>query len=139
MVALGLLVSPMARCDDLVDSPEAREQAVERYFKTFSIDELRTGMVEEFVKQLPSEKRDDFARFMNTEVRWSEIEAAAKKSLARHLTVQEIVAFTEFMEKPEGKSAMAKMKYYMADVIPVAQAEVQRALSSRQQPTSTGK
>jgi hypothetical protein len=95
------------------------------------MNEMRVGMVEEMSKQMPLEERQDFSDFMNNDVRWADIEAAAKKSLATHLTVEEITALAEFMEKPVGKSAMGKMKYYMADLMPIVQTEIKRALAAR--------
>ena len=117
--------------ENATDSPKTRAVAVERYFASVSMNELRVGMVEEMSKQMPPEERQDFSDFMNNDVRWADIETAAKKSLATHLTVDEITALAEFMEKPVGKSAMGKMKYYMADLMPIVQTEIKRALAAR--------
>jgi hypothetical protein len=37
------------------------------------------------------------------------------------MTVDELQAFIRFMEDPAGRSAMNKMKFYMADVMPIIQ------------------
>ena len=117
--------------ENATDSPTTRAAAVERYFASVSMDDLRAGMVEEMSKQMPPDKQQEFSDFMNNDVRWADIEAAAKKSLATHLNVDEITALAEFMEKPVGKSAMGKMKYYMADLMPIVQTEIKRALAAR--------
>jgi hypothetical protein len=118
-----------------VDTPDTRSAAADRYFKAVPFDELRIGIVEESAKQMPEEKRAEFTSFMNGEVNWSYIQDEARSSIVRHFTTAEILALAEFMEKPEGKSVMGKMKYYMADLMPVVQAEVKRALSKHQQPS----
>jgi hypothetical protein len=110
------------------DTPEERVKAVERYFQEASIRDLMTDMVGEMSQQVPSEKRKAFQDFMLRNIRIDVLEAAAKQSLAKHLTVAEINVLTEFMRQPEGRSALGKMKYYMADLMPVIQQEVVRAL-----------
>ena len=110
------------------DTPEERAKAVESYFREISMRDLMTDMVKEVSKRMPPEQRDAFENTMLKNVRLEILETAAKESLARHLTVSEINAFTDFMRRPEGKSAMNKMKYYMADLMPVIQQELVRAI-----------
>jgi hypothetical protein len=38
--------------------------------------------------------------------------------------------FVEFIKRPEARSAMEKMKYYMADLMPVIQQEMVRAIQA---------
>ena len=61
-------------------------------------------------------------------VRIDVLEAAAKQSLAKHLTASELRVFVEFMRQPEAQSAMDKMKFYMSDLTPVVQRELARAI-----------
>jgi hypothetical protein len=61
-------------------------------------------------------------------VRIDVLEAAAKQSLAKHLTAAELRVFVEFMRQPEAQSAMDKMKFYMSDLTPVVQRELARAI-----------
>ena len=114
------------------DTPEARVQAVDRYFQEVSMRDMMNDMVKEISKQLPPEKRDGFENALLRNLRLDVVEAAARQSLARHLTVEEIDTFTEFLQRPAGKSAMGKMKFYMADLMPVVQQELVRAMKLSQ-------
>jgi hypothetical protein len=122
LVALNVAAPAEAQ----VDSPEARAIAAQRYFQVTPIRELLPGMAEEMAKRLPPDQRaafqDALVRRLNIEL----LETAAKASLAKHFTLAEINFLTEMMQRPEGKSAMNKMKYYMADLAPVIQQEIMR-------------
>ena len=88
-------------------------------------------MGEEMAKRMPQEEREPFLAYWNTfvtEEQMQEIELAAKESIAKHLTTSELQVFVEFMEKPAGQSAMGKMKYYMADIMPLIQQKSMMAL-----------
>jgi len=93
-----------------------------------------SDLTSEVSKQMPPEQRSAFENALLKNVRLEVLETAAKESLAKHLTVAEINAFTEFMRRPEGKSAMNKMKYYMADLMPVIQQELMRAIKLSEPP-----
>lgn len=114
------------------DSPEARTELVNKYFKLVPLTQMVNDISVEMANNLPPEQRQDFIQFMTQEIRADVLETAAKESMSKHMTAQELSAFVAFMEKPEGKSAMGKMKFYMADIMPVAQQEVMRAIAKRQ-------
>lgn len=111
------------------DTPQQREALVERYFKAVSFGDFQREMVEQMSSSIPPEHQAQFLDTMSNKVRWDSIETAAKESLARHMTVSELAAFLAFVEKPEGKSALSKMRFYMADMNPVVQQEVFRAIA----------
>lgn len=113
----------------LPDTPEQRQLLVDRYFKAVSFGDFQREMVEQMSSSIPPEHQAQFLDTMSNKVRWDSIEAAAKQSLARHMTVAELSAFLAFVEKPEGKSALSKMRFYMADLNPVVQQEVFRAVA----------
>lgn len=113
----------------LPDTPEQRHLLVERYFKAVSFGDFQREMVEQMSSSIPPEHQAQFLDTMSNKVRWDSIESAAKESLARHMTVAELSAFLAFVEKPEGKSALSKMRFYMADLNPVVQQEVFRAVA----------
>jgi hypothetical protein len=134
LVVIFVLLFSIASCkaDSEPDTPQTRTVAAERYFKAVPFKQLMFEMTEEMAKQVPPERKDDFIKFMNTDIKLDVLESAAKQSFVKNFNVKEINAFAEFMEKPEGKSAMAKMKFYMADVMPVIQQEIARAVQARQ-------
>ena len=129
VLALGCSGHAAAQIDD---SPEARAKAVDRYFQVVSLRDMLTDMVVEVAKQLPPEDREIFKALILKHVRLEVVEGAAKQSLTKHLTVAEINVFTEFLQRPEGKSGIAKMKYYYADILPVVQSEMDRAMKELQ-------
>jgi hypothetical protein len=131
LTGLSLLLAMNGACGIAVaqtDTPEERAKAVERYFQETSMRDMMTGMVKEVSKQIPPDKRDAFETLLLRNLRLEVVEAAAKESLAKHLTLAEINVFVEFVQRPEGKSALEKMKYYMADLMPVIQQEMLRAI-----------
>jgi hypothetical protein len=128
-LVLGSAGIAVAQTDD---SPEARAKAVDRYFQVVSLKDMLTDMVIEVAKQLPPEDREIFKALILKYVRLEVVEAAAKQSLTKHLTVAEINVFTEFLQRPEGKSGISKMKYYYADILPVVQFEMDRAMKEMQ-------
>jgi hypothetical protein len=114
------------------DSPKARSELAERYFKLMPLSQMMKDMATEMANNMPPEQRQDFVQFMTQEIQIDVLEKAAKESMSKHMTAQELGAFVSFIEKPEGKSAMGKMKFYMADIMPIVQQEVMRAIAKRQ-------
>ena len=58
------------------------------------------------------------------------LENAAHQSLAKHLTMRGPRLFADFIKQPEARSAMGKMRYYMADLMPVLQQQMMRAIKA---------
>ena len=61
--------------------------------------------------------------------------AAEKQSLAKIFTVGELRAMIAYQSTPEGKSSMKKMGAYIADLMPVVQAELVKAVQATAQET----
>jgi len=110
------------------DTPEARAKLVDEYFSHAPMASMMNELAHEVAKQLPDAKREQFVTTLTRHVRMDVIESAARESLARNLTLSELKLFVEFIKKPEARSAMDKMKYYMADLMPVVQQEPARAV-----------
>src|SRR5690554_1806522 len=132
VICMTLLLSACDFGATVEDTPQNRAELVERYFELVSLDQMLNESVSEIASGLPAEQRLDFIEFMTKELRFDLLEIAAKQSFAKHMTVQKLSVFIEFMEKPEGKSAMEKMKFYMADITPVLQGEIIRAIEKHQ-------
>ncbi len=121
---------------DLEDTPENRAKLVERYFAMVPFQKMMEEMSEEMASRMPAGSREQFLeswKLINTSTNVAEIETVAKRSLSKHLTTGELATYVRFMEDPLGRSAMGKMKYYMADVMPLIQKQVQAALMGVQQ------
>lgn len=112
---------------DLTD----RLQLVDQYFNAVGFRDMQRQMIQQMAADLPAEHRAQFLDTLQNKVRWDTIEQAAKDSLARHMTREELTAFVAFAQKPEGQSALAKMALYTADLTPVVQQEVFRAVAAQ--------
>src|SRR5882762_9137198 len=115
LTALGFIEVAGAQ----TDTPEERAKAAERYFKAWPTRELLADLLQEVSKQMPAGERAALEDTLLRQIRLEVLDAAAKQSLAKHLSVAEIDWLTDIARDPVGKSAMAKMKYYMADILPV--------------------
>ena len=67
------------------------------------------------------------------------ITEAMVASMLKHFTADELAAIADLYESPVGQSAMSKMAVYMADVMPVIEAEVMRAVDEFQKKKSERK
>ena len=52
--------------------------------------------------------------------------------MAKHFTTRELSATADFYGSPEGKSSLETFGPYMADIVPMIQAEMQHAMESAQ-------
>ncbi len=121
---------------DLEDTPENRAKLAERYFELIPFQKMMGEVGEEMASRMPAGSREPFLEYwksFNTSTNIAEIETVAKRSLSKHMTTGELAAFVRFMEDPSGRSAMGKMKYYMADIMPLIQKQAQAALVGFQQ------
>jgi hypothetical protein len=52
---------------------------------------------------------------------------AMTDAMVKHFTTEELKALADFYGSPVGKSAMQKFGAYMADLMPIVQAEIMKA------------
>ena len=55
------------------------------------------------------------------------VSKAMTDAMVKHFTTEELKALADFYGSPVGKSAMQKFGAYMADIMPVMQAEIIKA------------
>jgi len=110
------------------DSEEERIAAARRYLGVAQMSKITDDTVTELAKAVPVEQRDAFLAFMRNAVRPEVLEQAAMASMVKVFTAEELNALADFFGSPVGKSAMGKFGVYMADVMPVIQQEMFRAL-----------
>jgi hypothetical protein len=127
-LALALLLCAHGLAFAQADTPEARARLVDEYFTYTPLKKIIDDMAREIAKQVPEAERQQYIDTLTKNVRIDVLEAAAKQSLAKHLTISELKVFVQFMKQPEAQSAMDKMKFYMADLTPVMQRELARAI-----------
>jgi hypothetical protein len=111
------------------DTPENRRQAAEQYLRVVPPENLMRDTADRVAETLPEEARDRFKRAMTQELDMTRLSAAMVDSMVHHFTVAEIDALARFYGSPAGKSVMQKFGLYMADIMPVIQAETRKALS----------
>ena len=124
-----LLISPSFAVTEQ-DAAETKAKLIDEYFSYIPMKRIVEETTQEISKQLPAEKRQLFIDTMTKRVRVEVLEQAARQSLARNLSLSELRLFVEFIKRPEARSAMDKMKYYMADMMPVIQQEMMRAMQA---------
>jgi hypothetical protein len=110
------------------DTPGNRQAAAERYLAVAPMDSMMKDMFEKTSENLPAEQRKPYVNFMTKYVRINVLERAVISSMVRHFTVRELNALADFYGSPEGRSTMKKFGAYMADVMPVIQQEMARAI-----------
>ena len=115
----------------LDDNPENREKLAVKYFKLVPMQSMMKDMGEEMAMRMPKAAKEEFLKYWETfldDDQIDQLESAARQSMAKHMNTSELQAFIEFMENPAGKSAMGKMKYYMADIMPLIQQQSMAAI-----------
>jgi hypothetical protein len=119
------------------DTPATRQAAVDRYMKAVPMGKMLDDMFTEISKQIPVAQRAEFLADMRKVVRVDFLEKISRDSMVKTFTVEELTALAEFYESKHGSSAMQKFGGYMADVMPLIQAEVLRSVQELQKQKQT--
>lgn len=128
LVLLSLLIPAVHASAS--DSAEERVAAARRYLGVAQMSKITDDTINELAKTFPAEQRDKFLEFMHDAVRPEVLEQAAMASMVKVFTAEELNALADFFASPVGRSAMGKFGVYMADVMPVIQQEMFRALQA---------
>ncbi len=112
------------------DTPATRRQAAERYAQANDLPKMLADVSDAMSKNLPPEKRAEFKTLMTQYLRVDALQEAMLISMVRHFTTRELNALAAFYGSEEGKSAMAKFGLYMADVMPMVEAEMKHAVEA---------
>jgi hypothetical protein len=110
------------------DSEEERIAAARRYLGVAQTSKITDDTVTELARTVPAEQREKFLEFMHNAIRPEVLERAAMMSMVKVFTAEELNALADFFGSPVGRSAMSKFGLYLADVMPVIQQEMFRAL-----------
>ncbi|MEO0365464.1 MAG: DUF2059 domain-containing protein [Pseudomonadota bacterium] len=114
------------------DTPENRAAQAERLMAATPPEEIMEDMIENFTVNLKPADRDDFRRLMTEFFNLDLLKRTMRESMIRNFTADEMAAISALYETPVGKSAMENMAPYMAEVMPVIQSEVMRAVGEFQ-------
>jgi len=109
------------------DTPETRRHEAERYVQATPPKALFEDMADKIAVNLPAEQRQQFKRMMTAELDIAALTKAMTDAMVKHFTTEELKALADFYGSPVGKSAMQKFGAYMADLMPIMQAEIMKA------------
>lgn len=118
------------------DTPQNREQQAERYLQAVSPQAMMGDMTEKLAQTLPPAQQDEFKALMTKYLDMGRVTAAIKSAMVKTFTTDELQALADFYGSNVGKSAMAKMGDYMAEVMPTTMTEIQSALAKAQEETA---
>ena len=110
-----------------VDTPETRRHEAERYVQANPPKAVFADMADKMAANLPPDQREQFKRIMTTELDVVALTKAMTDAMVKNFTTEELKALADFYGSPVGKSAMLKFGAYMADIMPVMQAEIMKA------------
>jgi len=134
VVLLALTGSAFAS-DVLSDTPENRAKVIDEYLRAIPVKDLLDDMTEKLAATVPENNREAFKSMLTKHFDLDALVAAEKQSLAKIFTVGELRAMIAYQSTPEGKSSMKKMGAYIADLMPVVQAELVKAVQATAQET----
>ena len=109
------------------DTPETRRREAERYLQVSPPKALFEDMADKIAANLPPDQREQFKRMMTADLDIAALSKAMTDAMVKHFTTDELKALADFYGSPVGKSAMQKFGAYMADLMPVLQAEIIKA------------
>jgi len=127
LVLLALTVCAWSPVFSAADTPETRRKEAERYLQVSPPKALFEDMADKMAANLPADQRDQFKKLMTTEVDIAALSKAMTDAMVKNFTTEELKALADFYGSPVGKSAMQKFGAYMADIMPVMQAEIMKA------------
>jgi hypothetical protein len=124
---LVLTLSACSTVFSAADTPETRLKEAERYLQVSPPKALFEDMADKMDATVPADQREQFKKVMTTQVDFAALSKAMTDAMVKNFTTEELKALADFYGSPVGKSAMQKFGAYMADIMPVLQAEIMKA------------
>ena len=135
VAALIAVTSTRAFAQSIADTPDNRRQQAQRYLQATPPKALFEDMGKKMAMNLPPAERDKFIQLFTSQLDIDALTKAMTDAIVKHFTAEEIKALADFYGSPVGKSAMSKFGDYMADLMPVMQAEIMKAQAKANQST----
>jgi len=132
-VLLITLFASSAFVVSATDTPETRRREAERYLQANPPKALFEDMADKMAASLPPDQRQQFKRMMTADLDIAAVGKAMTDAMVKNFTTDELTALADFYGSPIGKSAMQKFGTYMADLMPVLQAEMIKAQAKMNQ------
>ena len=127
LILLILTVCAWSPVFSAPDTPETRRKEAERYLQVSPPKALFEDMADKMAETLPADQREQFKKVMTTQIDIPALSKAMTDAMVKDFTTEELKALADFYGSPVGKSAMKKFGTYMADIMPVVQAEIMKA------------
>jgi len=127
VLLLLLTLSAWSPVFSAADTPETRRKEAERYLQVSPPKALFEDMADKMAANIPADQREQFKKIMTTDVDIAALSKAMTDAMVKNFTTEELKALADFYGSPVGKSAMQKFGAYMADIMPVVQAEIMKA------------
>ena len=109
------------------DTPETGHHEADRYLQAIPPKGLFEDMADKMATNLPADQRQQFKQMITKELDIAALSKAMTDAMVKHFTTEELKALADFYGSPVGKSAMQKFGAYMADLMPIIQAEMMKA------------
>jgi hypothetical protein len=126
-IALITLFTSSAYVLSATDTPETRRHEADRYLQAAPPKALFEDMADKLAVNLPADQRQQFKQMMTADLDIPALTKAMIDAMVKHFTTDELKALADFYGSPVGKSAMQKFGAYMADLMPIIQAEMMKA------------
>ena len=111
------------------DTPQSRLKEADRYLAATPPKDLIANVAEQMARTVPPEQRQTFKDALTKNLDMEVLAEAMKDAMVKNFTTEELKALADFYGSPIGKAAMKKIGPYMADVMPIVQAEVMKAMA----------
>ena len=115
------------------DTPETRRREADRYLQVNPPKALFDDTADKMAVNLPPDQRQQFKQLMTADLDIAALSKAMTDAMVKHFTTDELKALADFYGSPIGKSAMQKFGAYMADLMPIMQAEIMKASAKMNQ------
>ena len=106
------------------DTLETHRCEAERYLQVVPPKALLEDTADKMATNLRPDQREQSKRVMTTQLDIAALTKAMIDAMVKNFATDELKALADFYGSPVGKSAMQKFGTYMADIMPVVQAEI---------------
>ena len=131
VVLLTIAVVRGGCAQTVADTPENRRAQAQRYLEATPPRQLFADMAKNMSASVPAAQRDKVVAMFTTAVEKMDMDAVTKgmeDALVKRFTAEELKALADFYGSPTGRAILSKMGDYLADLTPLMQAQMMKAL-----------
>lgn len=111
------------------DTAENRNKEAERYLSINPPKDMVQDMAKQVAQNFPPENRELFIKMLTQYLDIEALVKGCKESMEKTFTADELAAMADFYGSPAGLSATKKMGTYLAEIMPLVQAETLKAVA----------